>query len=71
MIDTTFAVYKKGHEFTKPNTKAIRVSMPHDARHLDWYMDHNNLTEDYKYYIGSLQRKQVKIEPTGVAKKGT
>jgi len=56
VIDTTFAVYKKGHEFVKPNTKAIRVSMPHDARHLDWYMDHNNLTEDYKYYIGSAKK---------------
>jgi hypothetical protein len=56
VIDTTFAVYRKGHEFTKPNTKAIRVSLPHDARHLDWYMDHGRLTEDYKYYIGSAKR---------------
>ena len=56
VIDTTFAVYRKGHEFTKPNTKAIRVSMPHDARHLDWYMDHSVLTEDYKYYVHSAKR---------------
>ncbi len=58
VIDTTFAVYRKGHEFTKPNTKAIRVAWPFDAKHLDWYMDHNNLTDDYKYYIGSAKKAE-------------
>lgn len=34
-IDSTFAVYKKCSEFIKPNTKAITVSLPHDAILLD------------------------------------
>jgi hypothetical protein len=56
VIDTTFAVYRKGHEFTKPNTKAVRVARPYDAKHLDWYMDHSKLTDDYKHYIESAKR---------------
>jgi hypothetical protein len=56
VIDTTFAVYRKGHEFTKPNVKAIRVGKPYEARHLDWYIDHRKLTGDYKHYIGSAKK---------------
>lgn len=56
VIDTTFAVYRKGHEFTKPNMNAIRVTRPYNVKHLDWYMNHNNLTEDYKYYIESAKK---------------
>ena len=51
-IDTTFALRKSG---TKPNYSpaAIRTRHPYTAKHLDWYIDPKNLSEDQKYYIDS------------------
>lgn len=49
-IDTTFALYK-------PNVKggselnAIRTGGNYVARHLDWYINPDNLSEEEKYYL--------------------
>lgn len=49
--DTTFqlsAVNKIPSKF--PHSNAIRFLSPYAARHLDWYIDPNNLTPCQKYY---------------------
>lgn len=52
-IDTTFALYK-------PNVKggsglnAIRTGEPYTARHLGWYVNSNNLTEEDRFYINTV-----------------
>jgi hypothetical protein len=48
-IDTTFAMYRKGFKFRRLN-HGIRVHNPYYAKHLDWYMDTLNLTEEQLYY---------------------
>lgn len=48
-IDTTFAVYRKDFKFSRLNV-GIRVHEPYMARHLDWYLDTKNLSEEQKYY---------------------
>jgi hypothetical protein len=50
MIDTTFAMYRKGFRFKRLNL-GIRVHEPYMAKHLDWYIDTNNLTDEQKYYF--------------------
>ncbi len=49
-IDTTFGMYRKDFKFKRLNL-GLRVYEPYMARHLDWYMDTNNLSEEEKYYI--------------------
>lgn len=55
-IDTTFAVYKTASPYTRLN-KGLRVHEPHLARHLDWYIDTENLTEEQQYYIDHCDKK--------------
>lgn len=47
-IDTTFALYRRhsGHH-TEP---AIRTGLPYMLRHLPWYIDSGNLSEEERYY---------------------
>ena len=49
-IDTTFALRASG---TKPDytSDAARTRQPYTAKHLDWYIDPKNLSEDQQYYI--------------------
>ena len=50
-IDTTFAlrdIQKRKFCWT---SNAVRTRKPYTAKHLDWYIDPNNITEDQKYYI--------------------
>jgi len=49
-IDTTFGLYRTGFDF-KRKQEGIRVHPPYSARHLDWYMDPENMTEDQEYYL--------------------
>jgi hypothetical protein len=55
-IDTTFALYKplsnliQGHASTQ---KANRVGFPYLVRHMPWYVDSKNLTEEEKQFIVS------------------
>lgn len=48
-IDTTFALYRPRGEW-KNKDGAIRTGAPYTARHLPWYKDLNNLTEEDRFY---------------------
>jgi len=47
---TPFAMYRRYSTFFKKRL-SFRIGEPYDARHLDWYLDYKNLTEDQKYYM--------------------
>lgn len=50
-IDTTFQLIKSySTDQSFPHFNCIRVFEPYDARHLDWYIDPNNMTDCQKYY---------------------
>lgn len=49
-IDTTFALYRPRREWKKGFAEAIRTDFPYQARHLPWYKDLNNLTEEDRFY---------------------
>ena len=49
-IDTTFALYRPRKEWKKGFAEAIRTGFPYQARHLPWYKDLNNLTEEDRFY---------------------
>ena len=46
-VDTTFALYTEFRPFT---LDAVRVGEPYTARHVDWYRDSMNPTEEQSYY---------------------
>lgn len=53
-IDTTFAMYKpfSGLKWGESHTlKAARTDFPYLIRHLPWYVDSANLSEEEKYYV--------------------
>ena len=52
-IDTTFSLFHPTH----PGAwgEAIRTDYPYIARHTDWYIDPNNLTEEEIYYKNTRQ----------------
>lgn len=51
-IDTTLSLHKPGigHQFHD----CIRTGFPYLARHLPWYVDSNNLTEEERHYRSRL-----------------
>jgi len=55
-IDTTFGMIRAGKRWVRP-MRGARVLAPYSARHLDWYLDPENLTEDQKYYMKHASRK--------------
>jgi len=55
-IDTTFGMRRAGEDFWRHRWGA-RVLSPYSARHLEWYLDPKNLTEDQKYYINHASRR--------------
>ncbi len=58
-IDTTFALYRP---FTRGGANSMehpmRLGFPYTARHLPWYTDADNLTDNMKYYIDSCRPKE-------------
>jgi hypothetical protein len=53
-IDTTFALYRpfSNLKFNEIYTlSAIRIGFPYLIRHMPWYMDSKNLSEEESYYI--------------------
>lgn len=50
VIDTTFAIHKKGHPFTRLKI-GLRVYHPYEALHLDWYL--TETTNDYHHRSNS------------------
>lgn len=51
-IDTTFALYKPINFLNKKDfLLAIRTKKPYVARHMGWYLDYKNLTEEQRHYL--------------------
>ncbi len=48
-VDTTFAMYRKSFRFKRLN-RGVRIHEPYMAKHLDWYIDTENITDEQKYY---------------------
>lgn len=55
-IDTTFSVIKPDSIYSWAH-KAIRVAGEYTCRHLPWYMDWNNLTEEQQFYFDNADSK--------------
>lgn len=53
-IDTTLAVYRAG--FGHRNGLSLRSFPPYEARHLPWYDDTANPTDEQAYYVGRADR---------------
>ena len=50
-LDTTFALYRPQKNWKKKNFyKAIRTGAPYEARHLPWYKDLADLSDEDKFY---------------------
>jgi hypothetical protein len=48
-IDTTFAMYRPGENHK--NSRSLRAAPPYLARHISWYQDSANPTEEHTYYL--------------------
>ena len=55
-IDTTFGMRRAGEDFWR-NRWAARVLAPYAAKHLEWYLDFKNPTEDQEYYTQHASRR--------------
>lgn len=55
-IDTTLAVYRAEHGWMSYGP-ALRSYPPYTARHLSWYLDQANLTDEWKHYLCRLETK--------------
>jgi hypothetical protein len=51
-IDTTFALYKPRSGFAYDG---IRLPRPYTMRHELWYLDHQTLNEEWKFYIDNVK----------------
>lgn len=47
-VDTTFSIIRVGQPFTY---EALRVGGDFTAKHIPWYLNYDNLSEEEKYYI--------------------
>jgi len=52
-LDTTFALYRPGNIDLKQFHSALRTDRPYTARHLGWYIDPDNLSEEELHYINT------------------
>ena len=55
-IDTTFQLFSTNNIPAWPTNRSIRTHAPYDARHLDWYIDPNNMTECQKFYTDNTTK---------------
>ena len=55
VIDTTFGMYRASYSFSRM-TNGLRTYAPYWARHLDWYLDPDNLTDDQAWYLRTSSR---------------
>jgi hypothetical protein len=56
VVDTYFGMYRSSFPFQRKNF-GVQVPAPYGSRHLDWYLDPNNLQPDQLYYIQMSGRK--------------
>ncbi len=55
-IDTTFALHRPYAQIgNRYNFRMIRMPQPFEARHLPWYNDSRQLSEEEKYYISRVE----------------
>lgn len=55
-IDTTFALYRPYTKFSRdPEDKMYRTGSPYMVRHLPWYINPDNLTENELFYNNTCQ----------------
>lgn len=54
-IDSTFGMSRAGTQWVRLKG-GIRVMSPYSARHLDWYLDLKNPTQDQRYYIENASK---------------
>ncbi len=58
-IDTTFALYKpliNAKDVDHKRNVFIRTGYPYTSRHLPWYIDNANLSEEEQYYIDHIRQ---------------
>lgn len=55
-IDTTFTMFRKGFRNYRNYKNAIVTLAPYHAKHLDWYIDVNNMNEDQIQYCKRQNR---------------
>jgi pyruvyltransferase len=57
LTDTTFQLFSSKNIPTKfPHINSIRTLYPYDARHLDWYVNPNNLSPCQLYYLNNTNK---------------
>lgn len=58
-IDTTFAVHEPYIPWYRNAFKirCLRVGFPYSIRHLPWYVDSKNPTDEQKYYVDHIKTK--------------
>jgi len=66
-IDTTFGMYRGGYVF-KRLSKGFRTYAPYSAKHLDWYINPNEITDDVRYYMMLKDRKRLNMGHWGTDK---
>lgn len=54
-IDTTFALYRP-YSYGGWEVRSWRTDLPYCARHLPWYVDFDNLSEEEQFYISNAKR---------------
>jgi hypothetical protein len=57
LVDTTFAMARRGYRLTRLKQKSVRMLSPLAVRHLDFYYSQDNLPEDYVFYLKKARRK--------------
>lgn len=56
-VDTTFALYRPRVRLSRsPNAVAYRTPFPYQLRHLPWYVDSQNPTEEERYYAAQCHQ---------------
>ena len=51
IVDTTFALYRTREAFGNWQLPALRTGRPYVFRHVDWYVDPENLSDEEIYYL--------------------
>lgn len=56
-VDTTFALYRpfSFKHLRSKHANCYRTALPYQMRHLPWYVDHNNLSEEELFYLKTTQ----------------
>ena len=58
LVDTTLALYPPRQKWgTNINKLMLRTGFPYVIKHLPWYVDSNDITEEEKYYINHCAKK--------------